>query len=128
MNQSEFDNLLQTAHERDLTDGELARLERWLSEMHDYFIDHVKSRRGTRIADDPDLFTGEIWIGQKAVEKGLADGIGHLVPKMKEYFGDKVNLAVYGPKRRLLSRFGAQVIDDAISGLDERAHYARFGL
>ena len=31
MNQSEFDNLLQTAIERDLTDGELAKLERWLA-------------------------------------------------------------------------------------------------
>ncbi|MBT7029115.1 MAG: hypothetical protein HN969_16315, partial [Verrucomicrobia bacterium] len=31
MNQSEFDNLLQTAIERDLTDGELARLQRWLT-------------------------------------------------------------------------------------------------
>ena len=31
MNQSEFDNLLQTAIERDLTDGQLARLERWLA-------------------------------------------------------------------------------------------------
>ena len=31
MNHSEFDNLLQTATERDLTDGELARLERWLA-------------------------------------------------------------------------------------------------
>jgi anti-sigma factor RsiW len=31
MNQSEFDNLLQTAPERDLTDGELARLESWLA-------------------------------------------------------------------------------------------------
>ena len=31
MNQSEFDNLLQAASERDLTDGELARLERWLA-------------------------------------------------------------------------------------------------
>jgi anti-sigma factor RsiW len=31
MNQSEFDNLLQTAFERDLTDGELAKLERWLA-------------------------------------------------------------------------------------------------
>ena len=31
MNQSEFDNLLQTATECDLTDGELARLERWLA-------------------------------------------------------------------------------------------------
>ncbi len=31
MNQSEFDNLLQTVRERDLTDGELVRLERWLA-------------------------------------------------------------------------------------------------
>jgi len=31
MNQSEFDNLLQTAIERDMTDGELARLQRWLA-------------------------------------------------------------------------------------------------
>ena len=31
MNQSEFDNLLQTARERDLTDAELAKLERWLA-------------------------------------------------------------------------------------------------
>jgi len=31
MNQSEFDNLLQTAIERDLTDVELARLQRWLA-------------------------------------------------------------------------------------------------
>ena len=31
MNQSEFDKLLQTAIERDLTDGELARLQRWLA-------------------------------------------------------------------------------------------------
>jgi anti-sigma factor RsiW len=31
MNQSEFDNLLQAASERDLTDGELAKLERWLA-------------------------------------------------------------------------------------------------
>ena len=31
MNQSEFDNLLQKPRERDLTDGELAKLERWLA-------------------------------------------------------------------------------------------------
>ena len=31
MKQSEFENLLQTARERDLTDAELAKLERWLA-------------------------------------------------------------------------------------------------
>jgi len=32
MNKSEFENLLQTVHARDLTDAELAKLEHWLAE------------------------------------------------------------------------------------------------
>ncbi|MGR3594283.1 MAG: S49 family peptidase [Limimaricola soesokkakensis] len=107
---------------------DVARLERWLSEMHDYFIDHVKSRRGTRIADDPDLFTGEIWIGQKAVEKGLADGIGHLVPTLKTRFGDKVRLRRYAKRRPFLSRFGAALAGETMGMIEERAGFARFGL
>ncbi|EYD72061.1 S49 family peptidase [Limimaricola hongkongensis] len=107
---------------------DVARLERWLSEMHDYFIDHVKTRRGAKLAEDPDLFTGEIWIGARAVEKGLADGIGHLVPILKARFGDKVRLRRYARKRPLLSRFGATLAQDAMGAVEERAGFARFGL
>ncbi|MCP1167997.1 S49 family peptidase [Limimaricola litoreus] len=107
---------------------DVARLEGWLSEMHDYFIDHVKSRRGAKLADDPDLFTGEIWIGARAVEKGLADGIGHLVPVLKARFGDKLRLRRHARKRPLLSRFGAGLAQEALGGIEERAGFARFGL
>ena len=109
-------------------DEDVTRLKGWLEQIHAAFIDHVKDRRGAKLADDPALFTGEIWVGVTAVEKGLADGIGHLVPVMKERFGDKVRFRRYGPKKSLLSRFGARVIGDAIAGVEERAAFARFGL
>jgi len=92
------------------------------------FIEHVKGARGTRLVEDEDLFTGEIWIGANAIEKGLVDGVGHVVPKMKEIFGDKVKFQKFGAKRGLLSRFGAQIADDAAQAIEERALYARFGL
>ena len=107
---------------------DVARLERWLGEMHDYFIDHVKSRRGAKLTDDPDLFTGEIWIGTRAVEKGLADGIGHLVPVLEARFGDKMRLRRYAKRRPLLSRIGAALAGETMGAIEERASFARFGL
>ena len=107
---------------------DVARLKTYLEQIHASFIDHVKENRGAKLADNPDLFTGEIWVGQKAVELGLADGIAHLVPKMQERFGNKVKFRPLGLKRGMLQRFGAQVVDDALAGIEERAMFARFGL
>ncbi|SDF30950.1 serine protease SohB [Limimaricola pyoseonensis] len=107
---------------------DVARLERWLEEMHGYFIDHVKSRRGAKLAEDPSLFTGEIWIGEKAVEKGLADGIGHLVPTLKSRYGDKVRLRRYAKRKPLLARFGSALAGDLLGAVEDRAAFARFGL
>ena len=107
---------------------DVARLEGWLEQLHGYFIDHVKSRRGARLKDNPDLFTGEIWIGERAVEQGLADGVGHLVPTMKARFGDKVRFRRYGQRRGLLARFGSALTGEALAQVEERAAFARFGL
>lgn len=108
--------------------ADVKRLSRILGQMHETFINQVKTRRGDKLGDDNSLFTGEFWIGQAGVDLGLADGIGHLVPKMKEMYGDKVRLIPYSQKRSVMSRFGAQVLDDVAYGLDERAEFARFGI
>lgn len=108
--------------------ADVKRLKELLSDMHEVFKGHVEARRGGKLAAGKDLFTGEFWIGHKGVELGLADGIGHLVPKMKEVFGDKVRFQNYGPRRGLLSRFGARMVNDALDGLNERAEFSRFGL
>ena len=95
--------------------------------IHENFIDQVKARRGAKLADK-DLFTGEVWVGDAAREIGLIDGIGHVVPKMKEIFGDKVRLVPYAQRRPFLSRFGAQILGDGLNLIEERAQFARYGL
>ena len=107
---------------------DVARLHRLLGQIHTTFIAEVQTRRGARLAGDADLFTGEVWVGQEAVDLGLADGIGHLVPTLKDRYGKDVKFMVYGPKRSLLQRFGMALADDVIGMVEERALFARYGL
>ncbi len=107
---------------------DVARLTGLLGQIHSNFIEHVQARRGDKLDQEQELFTGEVWLGKDAKEVGLIDGIGHLVPMLKDRFGKKVRLRRYGMRKSMFQRFGATVAQDALSGLEERAHYARFGL
>ena len=107
---------------------DVERLKTLLEDIHANFKSYVTTRRGAKLPEDRDLFTGEIWLAERAKELGLIDGIGHLRPVMKDRFGDKVKFRRYGVKKGLLARFGAQVVDDAVRGIEERAAFARFGL
>ncbi|WP_044007113.1 S49 family peptidase [Jannaschia sp. CCS1] len=109
-------------------DEDVERLKSLQTDIHASFIDHVKTRRGDRLKDHPEMFTGAFWTGTRGVELGLADGIAHLVPKMKEVYGDKVTFTVHGPKKPLIPRLGAQVLADLDQSVEERALYARYGL
>ena len=108
------------------TPEDVARLERLLVPIHQAFKDQVVARRGSRLPADRDLFTGEIWAGREAVELGLADGIAHLVPKMRDLYGEKVRFLTYGQRVPLLRRFGISA-DAVLGAVEERAAFARFG-
>ena len=108
------------------TPEDVARLERLLGPIHEAFKAQVRARRGHRLPEDRDLFTGEIWTGREAVELGLADGIAHLVPKMRELYGAKVRFLTYGQPVPLLRRFGLSA-GDVIDTIEERAAFSRFG-
>jgi serine protease SohB len=109
---------------------DVARLKGILEPIHQAFINHVTTRRGDRLnRAAPDLFEGAFWAGRQAVALGLADGIAHPVPKLKELYGDKVRLAGHGLRRPFWSRFGLQaMIPDLVSAVEERALWARIGL
>jgi protease-4 len=47
-----------------------------LDEIHQQFIKVVRQGRGEALADDPALFSGLIWTGEKARELGLVDDFG----------------------------------------------------
>ncbi|MFP6558479.1 S49 family peptidase [Paraburkholderia sp. B3] len=53
-----------------------AHAQDMLDQIHQQFIDAVKTGRGKRLHDTPDLFSGLFWTGEKSVELGLADGFG----------------------------------------------------
>lgn len=110
------------------SEEDVTRLKGLLEDLHQNFIGQVNQRRADKLTTDIDLFTGEVWLAAKAQSLGLIDGIGHMAPTMKDRFGDKVRFKRYGIRRPFWSRFGAQLVDDAVSGLEERAAYARFGL
>lgn len=107
---------------------DVERLDALLGQLHGVFIDHVRGRRGDRLSTETDLFDGRYWLGAEAVRLGLADGIGHAEPFLKERYGAKVRFRAFGPRRRLLSRFGLTLAQGALEGVEEAALWARLGL
>jgi protease-4 len=47
-----------------------------LNKTHEQFIAKVKEGRGDRLHIDEDTFSGLIWNGEQALEKGFIDGLG----------------------------------------------------
>ncbi len=107
--------------------SDVKRLKALQKKIHDNFITHVQTQRGDRLVSDK-LFTGEVWVGSDAVDNGLADGIAHLTPKMKEIFGDEVRLQVFGQKKSFFKRLGLGSSVDMISTIEERVFWSQFGL
>lgn len=103
---------------------DVARLHRLLEPIHAAFKAQVQARRGDRLDPARDYFTGDVWVGREAVSLGLADGIGHLEPVMREFFGDKVRFQSYSQRVPFLRRFGISA-GDFIDAAAERAAFAR---
>ena len=72
---------------RPLKEEDVARQQVILDSLHQHFIDHVTTSRGGRLAEGEELFTGEYWTGERAVELGLVDGLSLLEPWLAQNFG-----------------------------------------
>jgi protease-4 len=81
-----------------------------LNDIHQQFIAVVKKGRGQRLKDNPDLFSGLIWTGQRAVELGLADGYGSVESVARDVIKAE-SIIDYtqksSPVERIAKRFGA---------------------
>ena len=130
---------------------DIARLKTLQADVHDVFKGIVQDRRGAKLkSDDPDLFSGAFWSAKRATDLGLIDGIGDMRSRLRQIYGDKVELrAVPLGKPGLLSRLrrgagageighvsaaipawltGGSLVEETISALEARALWARFGL
>lgn len=112
---------------------DVERLKTLQAPIHAAFIDHVKARRGARLDATADLFNADVWVGQQAVDLGLADGVAHAVPKLRALYGDKVRLVPLGQRRSLWQRLGAAglaqaAVAGAVEAAEDRALWSRYGL
>ena len=108
---------------------DIERIKALESDIHQVFIDWVKSRRGSKLAgSDDELFTGEFWSGVRGLELGLIDGLGDLHETLRRRFGDRVRIRVIEPKRGLFQLPRLGLAADIAAALEDRAHWTRLGL
>jgi len=55
-----------------------AYAQNMLDEIHQQFIQVVRDGRGDRLKENPEIFSGLFWSGQKSIDLGLADAYGTL--------------------------------------------------
>jgi signal peptide peptidase SppA len=123
--------------------GDVARLREIQADIHTYFKDLVRERRGDRLkAPEETLFTGDIWTGREALPLGLIDGIGDLKAVMRERYGEDVKLKLVTERKGFLKRrlgltsarlpdlqdLPASFADELIDAAERRLAWARFGL
>jgi protease-4 len=85
-----------------------------LQQIHKQFIGVVRQGRGKRLKETPDMYSGLLWVGQKSIDLGLADGLGNMdyvareVIKAEEIvdFTVRENVA-----ERLAKKFGTGMAD-----------------
>lgn len=117
----------------------------WLNglqeQMHERFTGWVRERRGDRLAGGgAELFDGEVWLGERARELGLVDGVGNVHDVLTERFPDAEQRPVE-QRKPLLARLGAgsaaraslpgrpgDLATEVLSAIETRAVWARYGL
>jgi protease-4 len=82
-----------------------------LSDIHAQFVAAVRDGRGTRLKETPEMFSGLVWNGQRAVELGLADAVGSVDGVARDVIGAE-EIINFTPSEdlpsRLARRFGAE--------------------
>lgn len=80
-----------------------------LSTIHQQFIATVKQGRGARLKENPQLFTGLVWSGEKSVELGLIDGLGDSAFIAREILGVE-QIVDYTVHEGFLQRFAGDTV------------------
>lgn len=102
------------------SEEQVRHAQQMLDDIHQQFINVVRRGRGDRLPDNPEIFSGLVWSGQRAVDLGLADDLGSLEQVARDViqaeeiidYTQRENVA-----ERLARRFGAGVGESALLSL-----------
>ena len=112
---------------------DIDRLKDIQEQIHENFIGFVKIRRGKKLNRKKikDIFSGLFWVGDKAIELGLADGIGSIHQILEKKFGKKIKIKLINQKKSFLQRRLSSSLlnsDEILNKIEERIMFSRFGL
>jgi len=85
-------------------EADIAQVKTLLADIHSQFINVVRTGRGDRLKETPDLFSGYVWTGEQAIDLGLVDELGSASYVAREVIGAK-DIVDFTPKEDLLQRF-----------------------
>jgi len=92
---------------------DMEQVQGMLDDIHQQFIDVVKTGRGERLkSDTPDLFSGYVWTGEQSVDIGLVDKLGSADYVAREVIGAET-IVDYTPEEdwyeRVSKKLGASI-------------------
>jgi protease-4 len=93
-----------------LTDKHRQHAQTMLNEIHQQFIAVVRTGRGKRLKETPEMFSGLFWTGARAIDMGLADGLGTVDTVARDviHAEDIIDYTQHeGLPERVLKKFGA---------------------
>jgi len=85
-----------------------AYLQTMLDDVHRQFIGAVREGRGTRLKETPDMFSGLVWNGSRAIELGLADALGNVDGVARDVIGAE-EVVDFTPQEALSERFARKL-------------------
>ena len=86
-----------------------------LNDIHQQFIDVVKTGRGKRLKETPEMFSGLMWTGAQSIQLGLADDFGSVDSVARDVIkADKV--LDYSIKDNIAERFAKRLGAGAVNG------------
>jgi len=118
---------------KEAKEEDIDRLKNIQEQIHENFISYVKSRRNSKIKekDYNEVFSGLFWVGEKAIELGLADGIGSINNIIEDKFGKNAKIKLINQKKSFLQKkFSSSLIDSdlMLQRLEEKSMWSKFGL
>lgn len=106
--------------------------------IHEYFKEYVRERRADKLkGEDNDLFSGQFWTGQQALQLGLIDGLGNIEQICREKFGEKTTFkkisaksgfSIRGLLEGKLNLLSGNIVDHANDMMIEKSYWSRLGL
>jgi protease IV len=79
-----------------------------INQVHQQFISAVKSGRGTRLKETPEMFSGLVWTGEESAKLGIVDGMGTQAYVAKEIIGAET-LVDFTQEERLVDRLAGKL-------------------